>query len=195
MPSVKELEINNTVYDVKGKTVVDNNSGELSFWSGSKAQYDAIVTKDANTLYNITDDASPSSTVYSKAEVDSLLQNALYYKTGDIYSYSGAAGITSVLVSGCLTSSKTNIFFSIFLPKSVANISAITINSLIGGVRGANGGYIITENTDFSSVGTLTVDKSASNYVTFQLNLNSASSQTNNIPVSVMIHSISLSFL
>lgn len=30
----------------------------LKSWTGTKAQYDAIVTKDANTLYNITDEIS-----------------------------------------------------------------------------------------------------------------------------------------
>lgn len=74
--------------DLDGKSITKNSSQELQTigvinqndtttalksWSGTKAQYDAIVTKDANTLYNITDDASPSSTVYSKAEVDSLM--------------------------------------------------------------------------------------------------------------------------
>lgn len=32
-----------------------NSSADLSFWTGTQAQYDAIGTKDANTLYNITD--------------------------------------------------------------------------------------------------------------------------------------------
>ena len=63
MASVKELEINNTVYDVKGKTVVDNNSGELSFWSGTKAQYDAIQNKDSKCLYSINDDTDVSLTI------------------------------------------------------------------------------------------------------------------------------------
>lgn len=53
-----------------GKSITKNSSDELQTvgvinqndtttalktWSGTKAQYDAIVTKDANTLYNITD--------------------------------------------------------------------------------------------------------------------------------------------
>lgn len=38
--------------------VIDDNSGNaLKYWTGTKAQYDAITTKDANTLYNITDDS------------------------------------------------------------------------------------------------------------------------------------------
>ena len=37
--------------------VKDNNGGNaIKTWTGTKAQYDAITTKDANTLYNITDD-------------------------------------------------------------------------------------------------------------------------------------------
>lgn len=89
MSSVKELEINNTVYDIKGKTVVDNNSGELSFWSGSKAQYDAIVTKDANTLYNITDDTDVSLTI-----LEAL------YPVGSIYITTNAACPLSTLIAG-----------------------------------------------------------------------------------------------
>jgi len=42
-------------FEVKGiKDVRTNNT--LKEWTGTKAQYDAIATKDANTLYNITDD-------------------------------------------------------------------------------------------------------------------------------------------
>lgn len=37
--------------------VKDNRSGNaIKTWTGTRAQYDAITTKDANTLYNITDD-------------------------------------------------------------------------------------------------------------------------------------------
>lgn len=57
MSDVQELNINNTTYDIKAKSVVDTNSGKLKFWSGTRQEYDAIVTKDSNTLYNITDDS------------------------------------------------------------------------------------------------------------------------------------------
>ena len=38
--------------------VIDSNNttNAIKTWTGTKAQYDAIVTKDATTLYNITDD-------------------------------------------------------------------------------------------------------------------------------------------
>jgi hypothetical protein len=60
MSDVKELNINNTTYDIKAKSVVDTNSGKLKFWSGTRQEYDAIVTKDSNTLYNIIDDSDVS---------------------------------------------------------------------------------------------------------------------------------------
>lgn len=59
MADVKELNINNTTYEIKAKSVVDTNTGDLKFWSGTKAQYDAIVTKDSDTVYSITDDTNP----------------------------------------------------------------------------------------------------------------------------------------
>lgn len=57
MADVKELNINNTTYDIKAKTVVDNNGTKLSMWSGTKQEYDNIATKDPNQLYFIEDDA------------------------------------------------------------------------------------------------------------------------------------------
>lgn len=63
MADVKELNINNTTYDIKAKSVVDINSGKLKFWSGTRQEYDAIVSKDATTLYNITDDTDVTLTL------------------------------------------------------------------------------------------------------------------------------------
>ena len=40
-------------------TVKDQNDGSrIKTWTGTKTQYDAIVTKDTNTIYNITDDTT-----------------------------------------------------------------------------------------------------------------------------------------
>ena len=58
MADVKELNINNTTYDIKAKTVVNQNGGSLKYWTGTKAQYDAIATKDDNTIYNVDDSST-----------------------------------------------------------------------------------------------------------------------------------------
>ena len=38
----------------------NSTHSNLKFWSGTRAQYDAIVDKDASTLYNIIDDQDES---------------------------------------------------------------------------------------------------------------------------------------
>lgn len=75
MSYVKNLDINGTSYPIKSVAVNDVNSGSaIKTWTGTKAQYDAITTKDANTLYNITDDTDVTL---------SLLE--LLYPVGSIY--------------------------------------------------------------------------------------------------------------
>ena len=47
----------NTSDQLQTVAVKDNNGGNaIKTWTGTKSQYDAIVTKDATTIYNITDD-------------------------------------------------------------------------------------------------------------------------------------------
>lgn len=89
MADVKELNVNNTTYDIKAKSVVDTNSGKLFFWSGTKNQFDAIVTKDANTLYNITDDTDVSLTI-----LEAL------YPVGSIYITTANTCPLSTLIAG-----------------------------------------------------------------------------------------------
>lgn len=57
MSYVKNLDINGTSYEIKSVAANNVNDGSgIKTWVGTKAQYDAITTKDSNTLYNITDD-------------------------------------------------------------------------------------------------------------------------------------------
>ena len=68
MANVKELNINSTTYDIVGKAVVDqNNATPLKMWSGTKAQYD-LLTPDANTIYNITDDETQVDFAHTDAD-------------------------------------------------------------------------------------------------------------------------------
>lgn len=63
---------------IDNKSITENSSSQLQTvgvinqnatitaiktWTGTKAQYNAITTKDTNTLYNITDDISPLTSV------------------------------------------------------------------------------------------------------------------------------------
>lgn len=55
----------NSSLEIQTIGVIDSNNttNAIKTWTGTKAQYDAIATKDANTLYNITDDTDVSLTV------------------------------------------------------------------------------------------------------------------------------------
>lgn len=44
----------------KAESIADQrDSSSLKYWTGTKAQYDAIVTKDSDTIYNVEDTTSP----------------------------------------------------------------------------------------------------------------------------------------
>ena len=57
------IDITNDVISVEGVKDQRNTSTAIKTWTGTRAQYDAIVAKDSNTLYNITDDTDVSLTV------------------------------------------------------------------------------------------------------------------------------------
>lgn len=48
--------------EIQAVGVIDqaSSSRAIKIWTGTKAQYDLIVSKDANTVYNITDDTNPT---------------------------------------------------------------------------------------------------------------------------------------
>lgn len=78
---VDNVSINrNTNSEMQTIGVINQNapSTALKEWSGTKAQYDAIATKDSNTLYNITDDTSD---IYT--QVSAILNRM--YPVGSIY--------------------------------------------------------------------------------------------------------------
>lgn len=59
IPDVDNKSITtNTSDELQTVGVIDSNNttNAIKTWTGTKAQYDAITTKDATTLYNITDD-------------------------------------------------------------------------------------------------------------------------------------------
>lgn len=75
------------------QTVGVINSRDISTavktWTGTRAQYDAIVSKDSNTLYNITDDTDVSLTI-----LEAL------YPIGSVYITTANTCPLSALISG-----------------------------------------------------------------------------------------------
>ena len=60
---------------IQASAVVNQNSGVLKSWTGTLAEYNALETKSDDTIYIITDDDSEGVNVYTKSEVDDLLNN------------------------------------------------------------------------------------------------------------------------
>jgi hypothetical protein len=61
---IKSIKLpDGTSRDIKAPYIQDLNNGAVQFWSGTKAEYDAIETKDSNTIYNVTDDTSVSDII------------------------------------------------------------------------------------------------------------------------------------
>lgn len=102
--AINELNAKPAAPDLDGKSITKNASDELQTigvinqndtttalktWTGTKAQYDAIVTKDANTLYNITDDTDISLTI-----LEAL------YPVGSIYITTNSSCPLSTLIAG-----------------------------------------------------------------------------------------------
>lgn len=60
---------------IQASAVVNQNNGVLKSWTGTLAEYNALETKSDDTIYVITDDDSEGVNVYTKSEVDNLLNN------------------------------------------------------------------------------------------------------------------------
>ena len=81
----------------------NNTTTAIKTWTGTLAQYNAIATKDNNTLYNITDDIQASTyEAYSKSETDALLTTLLsnLYPIGSIYIGTQTTCPLATLISG-----------------------------------------------------------------------------------------------
>ena len=83
------IDITNDVISVEGVKDQRNTSTAIKTWTGTRAQYDAIVSKDSNTLYNITDDTDTTLT----------LLEALY-PVGSVYITTASTCPLSTLISG-----------------------------------------------------------------------------------------------
>lgn len=98
----------NTDDELQTIGVIDDNGGNaIKTWTGTLAQYNAIATKDNNTLYNITDDMQAVTyEAYSKNETDALISTALnntlsaLYPVGSIYIGTQSTCPLATLING-----------------------------------------------------------------------------------------------
>ena len=181
--------------------VIDSNGGNaIKTWTGTTAQLP--VTRDANTLYNITDDttalaydAYDKTQTYSKEEVQALLNDALYYKAGDTYVQTvGDAESSENVHPGFITSDASSLRFTIYLPKSCKNINNANISILSVTARGTSGYLNSASSLDLVSLTTITTNVNG-NRLNITCNKSSAfSNVTNNTPVAIAIRGITVTF-
>ena len=101
------IDITNDVISVEGVKNQRNTTTAIKIWTGTLAQYNAIATKDNNTLYNITDDnTAVAYEAYSKNETDNLISTSLnntlsaLYPVGSIYIGTQSTCPLATLISG-----------------------------------------------------------------------------------------------
>ena len=145
----------NSSLQIQTVGVIDSNNttNAIKTWTGTKAQYDAIVTKDANTLYNITDDTDVSLTI-----LEAL------YPVGSVYITTANTCPLSALISGStwelvgqdrvLQGAGTRGVVGTTLNESLPNIT--------GSLDGTYGGYIDVTNSVVSN-GALKATKKVDN--------------------------------
>ena len=118
---------------------------------------------------------------------DEFLDNT-FFKPGDTYEINYLPGQGGMYTGGTLTGSAKVLHWSITLPKSLKNITSITISNLNLTIRHVGGGYIYSE---VSAVdGTLVVNKINDYIIDFANERVNAASATNNTPVAVAISCI-----
>lgn len=124
------------------------------------------------------------------------IESEFYYKKGETVELILNDG---VMLGGGLTTSKTEIFLTMFTPKSLKNISSITVNTLKANIRGTagyttesyvSGGFDFASDSDY----TITATKSNENSIYIIILKSSAMNGTNNTVVNAMIFSLNVTF-
>lgn len=134
------------------------------------------------------------------------IYDGIYYKDDDTYEIhedSLHSAYNKLYTSGLITGVRKTLIFSIYLPKSLKNISSITVNELKMNVRNVNGSYVeystyVGDGKDWlTSTYVHTIGKANDNIVTIAIskaNGTEMENTTNNTPQAVEINHIVLTF-
>lgn len=111
-------------------------------------------------------------------------QDDIYYKTGDTFSIVDNYG--GYYTGGAISGSNKSIVWSIVVPKSLKNITSITVNSMTLTIRHSSGGYIYSSASLSQIDGNIVPYIVSDNMITFvNERTTAASGATNNTPVVV----------
>lgn len=138
-----------------------------------------VADGDAYIRRNHDIDAFVAGVRLLTADDLSNVTNEIYYKNGDTYTVS--AGI----LMGHITSAYKAIRLALTVPKSLANITSVTVNTMTGTMRG-NKGYLDSNSSDrnWLNLGTVTANIVAPNMLRINIDTTNAISNVDlNTPV------------
>ena len=153
------------------------------------------IAVDLNEDYKDTVDSVGSVGSLETTDKTSLvnaineLYDSMYYKSGDT--------ITGTFqIAGYVTSGTKDLYFMIYLPKSMANISSITVSGGSFNVRTTNGAYLNGGAFNYNASGiTTTAFNNTDNAVSILVrSTNTYTNVSNNTPVAGAVSGLTLEF-
>lgn len=165
------------------KTVVNANAtecGNASSLNTSSKTSLVVGINEVNTKVGTLSNLKTSAKT-NLVNASNELYDMFYYKSGDTITF------TEIVLVGFVSASTQNLYFSVILPKSLANITTINITSLSAELRGIDG-YLNNVSGYVQYVGasgyTITSVKGSDNSLNITLSKSSAfTNTTNNTPV------------
>lgn len=169
--SISDLTDDTATYPIdKAESLVDQNTGTAKVWTGTLAQYNAIVTKDADTIYNITDDQTASAyQAYTKSETDTLLNGKADIDLSNLSSTQSANFDGQYVYAGGIIADGVSVNGSTALEYTVSNLpndgnkywalilATVTTDSTSGNYAIANvGSSLMTNSTVLARIRTRT---------------------------------------
>lgn len=145
------------------------------------------TSSDIGTLTNL-ETTTKSDIVSAINELYEIVDSG-YYKAGDSIT-------ASFQIAGYVTTSRTQMMCTIYLPKSLKNITSITVAGGTFSIRTTNGAYLNGGDFAYNASGITTeAFKNTDNAVTIRITKSSAfSNVNNNTPVGGALSSLKLNF-
>lgn len=138
--------------------------------------------------YTAINNASIGTSAIANGAVteDKIASGVIAYATGDTEQVGVKNGADEVLymTSGMLTASNANVVFNITLPKSLKNVTRLTLTDSQVWIRHTGGGYL-ANNVSLASTSTVTLGKVSDNTIGVKAVKTGGWGGTNNTPVSI----------
>lgn len=136
-----------------------NNTIALKLWTGTRAEYDAITTKDSNTLYHIKEDTGELVT-FANADLSNLSSTGeAHFANPDLSNLSAAGQAKFDAKANTDLSNLSEIGNDKFVTKdtaqTISGVKTFTANTIVNG--GAGNGTFTIKN-DVTTYGTSAVD-------------------------------------